>query len=1068
MTVLAVDIGASHVDLAWHDGQAVTLSKHPRAGQGLAASVLAAIAATGRSPSGLGSLRLATTLPLNALLGEGRARVALITSAGFGDILALGRQNRADLHDPVARHPLAAALGAPLVAAGDVHLLNARGDSHGGIVAPVDAAELAALISRLRADPPDALAVSLLFGHLAPALETRLAEALRAALPGRVVACGHRVDPHPREFERALATAIEAALAPLLHDALGDLTAGLAAQGAFPRLLLADGAGALRPAGALAGRLSDMLEGGAAAAAALAARWLSITADAGGPALMLDVGAASLDMVRLDAGRPALARYRQLAGLQLRRVGVDCDSLALGGDIRPLGAAGLRLREALSRDDAMARKTAEAALDRAARAVVAFCTGRNLDPACVTLVPMGGLGAPVAAGVADRLGMRAPLAVPGAGCGGALGLLALRETQCQTIPLDRCSNRIDAQALAAARPDAPADRLVLEAAAEPSMHPLDIDLQGWPETGGALAEAFNAAYADRYGLARGGPVHAFALQIWHQGPALPDLPLSAPMALAAPAVLPFPAAEAHAAPALQPRLDGIAQAMQQVLFRTAVSPVVREGGDAASALFAPDGTLLALSDAIPLLLGALPGAVAAILRDFPPDTMQPGDAFVMNDPFDGGTHLPDLVVLCPLFAGAALVGHAVSILHHQDVGGMRAGSVPPDAVEIFQEGVRLPPMRLMRAGSPVAVTERLIRANSRAAGVVWGDLSAQLAAAGHAGAMLGRLVAERGTEAFAADCASALDAGEAAARAGLRGLAPGVHRAVDGLDPSATLGAVDVHLALTVDPGAGRLLADFAGTSPQVAAPINCVKSGPLSALVHGLFSLLPPEVPRNGGTLRVLRMDLPPGAVINAVPPAAVNARMGLVRVTTGAVLAALARAAPGRRPAANSGMSFVIAFSGRGADGAAFHVTEIVAGGAGGGPEADGADGISTDVGNAMNMPAESLEAMAPLRLLATEVRRGSGGAGRFRGGHGIRRVYLAMTDGIAVSLRGDRFQKVPAGAFGGGAPLPAAAHVERAGGAVEVLPARAAFTLMHGDRLVVESAGGAGYGTLSAPCA
>ena len=374
MSVLAVDIGASHVDLAWHDGRSVALVKHPRGGQGLAASVLAAVDACGRDPAGLAALRLATTLPLNALLGGKRARVALVTSQGFADVLALGRQNRADLHDPVARHPLAV-LGAPLVAPGDVHCLTARADARGSVVAPVDPAALSALVAGLRADPPDAVAVSLVFGHLAPGLEHAVAEALRAALPGVPVACGHQVDPQPREFERTLATVIEAALAPLLQGTLARVMAGLAERGAHPRLLLADGAGALRPAEAMEGRLSALLEGGPAAAAALAARHLPQ-----GAGLVLDMGAASMDLVLVQAGRPVLARYRTLAGLPLRRVGVDGESIALGG--ASVLAGGMRLDAVFAAVEAGEAGAAvrAAALDRAARAVAAFCTARASLP----------------------------------------------------------------------------------------------------------------------------------------------------------------------------------------------------------------------------------------------------------------------------------------------------------------------------------------------------------------------------------------------------------------------------------------------------------------------------------------------------------------------------------------------------------------------------------------------------------------------------------------------------------------------------------------------------------------
>ena len=509
----------------------------------------------------------------------------------------------------------------------------------------------------------------------------------------------------------------------------------------------------------------------------------------------------------------------------------------------------------------------------------------------------------------------------------------------------------------------------------------------------------------------------------------------------------------------QMRLDGIAQTMQDTLFRCAVSPVVREGNDAASALVAPDGEIMALSDAIPLLLGALQGSVGAILDTFPADQMRPGDLFVMNDPYSGGTHLPDLTVAMPVFLdGERLLGLAATIMHHQDIGGMRAGSVPPDAVEIFQEGLRLPPMRLGTNGEIDVAMRRLFAANSRVPATVLGDLGAQIAAGNRAASDLARLAAGMGPGEFQRRADACRDMAERQLRDVIASFAPNTYRGEDGLDPHPDLPPIGIHVALQVtDSG---LHFDFAGTTPQVRAPINCVRSGPLAAVFYALLSLGGPNLLRNGGVMRPVTIELPPASIINAAPPAAVNARMGVVRVTTSAVLQALSKAAPDRMPAANSGMSFVIAFSGRTPKGEQYLLTEIVAGGAGGGPDRDGAPGISTDVGNAMNMPAEGLEAMIPVRLLSYEVRHGSGGAGRHRGGDGVRRVYQAQADSIAVSVRGDRFLRVPPGLDGGGAPQPASATIERADGQIEKLPSRASVTLNEGDRLILESSGGAGY--------
>lgn len=510
----------------------------------------------------------------------------------------------------------------------------------------------------------------------------------------------------------------------------------------------------------------------------------------------------------------------------------------------------------------------------------------------------------------------------------------------------------------------------------------------------------------------------------------------------------------------QMRLDGIAAEMHATLFRTAVSPVVREGADAASALFCPEGRLLALSPAIPLLLGALPEVGRAILAACPPDEMREGDLFWMNDPYAGGTHLPDIAVLRPVFLHGRLIGHAASLLHHQDVGGMRAGSVPPDATEIFQEGLRLPPGRLGAGDRIAPAAEGLIAANSRVPEVVLGDLGAQIGAARRAGVALARLAAESGAEGFAQRVEAALDAGERSARAAIAEIPEGRFVATDRLDPTDGLPDAVVNVALFRE--GETLCADFTGSARQVPAPINCVRSGPLSAMLYVLLMLVGPGACRNGGMLRTLRLTLPEASVVNAAPPAPLNARTGMVRCITSALLQAMAEAMPDRMPAANSGMSYVLAFSGTGADGARFVSTEIVAGGAGGGPEAPGAPGISTDVGNAMNMPAEALEAALPMRLLRAEVRRGSGGAGRHPGGDGILREYLALADGIAVSLRGERFVTVPRGAAGGGSPAPARATVLRADGREERLAARSSLTLDTGDRLVVESCGGAGWGT------
>ena len=514
---------------------------------------------------------------------------------------------------------------------------------------------------------------------------------------------------------------------------------------------------------------------------------------------------------------------------------------------------------------------------------------------------------------------------------------------------------------------------------------------------------------------------------------------------------------------LQMRLDGLAETMQRMLLDTAVSVVAREGADCASALFTRSGELLAMSDAIPLLLGALPGQMTALLARYSPEAMQDGEIYIANDPYSGGTHLPDIAVILPVFAGPHLISFAASILHHQDIGGMRPGSVPPDATEIFQEGLRLPPMRAGQAHRLSDEIRSVIAASSRVPETVLADLEAQIAAASGAAHGIRRILEDLGRDRFLSSTEALLGLAETETRQTLDAMPRNNGRATDGLDPDPVLGDTDVAVTLTIEDG--QLTADFTGSARQVTAPINCVASGPLSAVLYGMMTCLGPDALRNGGILRCLKLVLPEASVVNASPPAPVNARTNMVRVITSTVLAALAEIDPDGRPAANCGMAYVLAFSGQTPGGARFLATEIVAGGAGGGPDRPGVHAVSGDVGNACNTPVEVIEAELPLRVLSSERMIGSGGAGLFPGGDGVRRVYEALTDGVSVSIRGERFQRVPSGSRGGGAPNPAAASVKRRTGTTETLGPRSVVVLGTGDRLIIESCGGAGYGVADA---
>lgn len=1092
MNVLGLDIGASTVDLAfWRDGQ-VQAAKLTRRGptpvRDIADAVAHAAAAWASGVHEFDEIRIGATGAINMLLARRVARVGLIATRGFADTLALARQNRAELYNPVARSP------APtfLVMEDGIHEVAGRFDSDGTEIEPLSPDDVRKAGRELAAQGAEAIAVCLLFSHCNPGHERRCAEILADVAPGIPLVLSHTVDAQAREYERTVSTCLEAALLPSQQTALTNIAQELRGAGFAGRLSFADSRGHLLSPARARETVSAQVTGGPAASA-WAAACIAKAANAS-QALAIDIGSTTTDIVLVGTDAPALTTHGVVAGVPVRMGMVDLESIAMGGgskvrampsgmtfvqdgdadapsltdalvvlnelpvDLAPQAADRLLAFNA----DSQAARIRDAALDTIAASIVRYAVSRNVDPASVPLIVGGGLGTVLGPAIAERLGTRAVLAGPHPSMSGAVGLVSARHAHeafaSLNAPLGDLSDdvlRDTLEQLRAENPEAADGGLFLTVAPNAFMHPVRLPLPGEEPSAASVRKAFADYHVARFGSASREPGFAFSLSRLRLEPALPVT------ASATPILVQAGGTETVRAETLQMRLNAIAQSMQEMLFRTAVSPVVREGNDAAAGLLTPNGELIALSDAIPLLLGALDGSVRALIERFPVETMRDGDLYLMNDPFLGGTHLPDLTVMRPVFAEGRLIAFAASILHHQDIGGMRAGSVPPDAVDIFQEGLRLPPTRMGGNDTISRETIELIHANSRAPDTVLGDLSSQVAAAAQAAASLRKLALETGVDAFMSGMATCLDRGEELAARTIAAMAPGPHVATERLDP--TPGLPDVKIEMTLTCADGRFVADFAGTSPQVAAPINCVRSGPFAAAFYSLLSAMGDTMFRNGGVVRAIDLVLPEGCAINASPPAAVNARMGIVRATTSSLLQGLARAMPQRMPAANSGMSYVLAFSGVRPDGKRFIVTEIIAGGAGGGPDRDGASGISTDVGNAMNMPAEALESQIPVRLVSAQVRSDSGGTGRFRGGDGIRRTYLALQDGINVSLRGERFTQVPQGVAGGGSPQPAAARVVRVGGSVEVLRARSTPVLDTGDLLIVESCGGAGYGVV-----
>jgi N-methylhydantoinase B len=505
-------------------------------------------------------------------------------------------------------------------------------------------------------------------------------------------------------------------------------------------------------------------------------------------------------------------------------------------------------------------------------------------------------------------------------------------------------------------------------------------------------------------------------------------------------------------------LQGIVDRMQSRMMRAAYSSIAREGGDCAAAVFLPDGRLLAQARSLPLLLGSLIPAIAGLLQRCPVQAMAEGDAWLMNDPWSGGTHLPDLIVVRPVLSEGAVIALAAAILHHQDVGGIAAGSIPPNATEIYQEGLRIPPVRWRAKGEPDAGIEALLTANSRTPGNLLGDLNAQWSAVSLGASEMAALRARTGAP-FVAVCDALLAQSERLTREALRAVPDGEWRWQDQLDGDG-ISDTPVRIAVSLRKRGDALTIDFTGSSPQTRGPVNASPSSMMSAILFFMRSLAP-QAPNNAGCLAPATWILPEGSVVNPNLPAAVNARTATLKLACNAMLGAWSSGASRDPLAANAGVATVLSLSGTRADGQRWLLTEIIASGAGASAHGDGTSGISTDVGNARNTPLEVIESEAPLRVHGYAIRAASGGAGRFTGGHGVRRVYELLEGQGSVSYRGERHVSRARGSSGGGDGAPSAARIERSDGRVDVLPARARVDWSAGDRLVIETAGGGAWG-------
>jgi N-methylhydantoinase B/oxoprolinase/acetone carboxylase alpha subunit len=509
------------------------------------------------------------------------------------------------------------------------------------------------------------------------------------------------------------------------------------------------------------------------------------------------------------------------------------------------------------------------------------------------------------------------------------------------------------------------------------------------------------------------------------------------------------------------KLEGIANEMQSTLLRSSFSPIVKEGLDASAGLFTADGQTLAQACAIPIHLATLIPVLQRIIHDFPPDRMHPEDTFLLNDPYCGGTHLPDIAIVQPIIVNGQLMAFSAAMTHHQDMGGMSAGSVPTNATEIYQEGLRLPPLKLRDAGVENTTLVSIIRQNVRIPDTVMGDINAQLAACKIGARRVTELAEKFGHNALMAIFDELLTRSETMTRQALARIPEGTYRYVDYLDNDGIDLDQPIRIEVAVTLGSGRIHIDFTGTSDQVRGPLNCVPSGSLAAACFAIRALTDPAIPTNAGCFRPISLHLPEGSLVNPREPAPVNARTSTIKRVAGAIIAALANVLPDRVPAPSAGEMLMLAFGGQHLAGGNFVTGDLVASGSGASATSDGVAVIETDATNCMNLPAEAMEMATPIRLNRVALRPGSGGSGQFRGGSGTIREYEILVDNVTFTHRGERHYSAARGVFGGGDGARAESVIIRADGTEQIIPSKIVTRLMRGDRVIVKTAGGAGYG-------
>lgn len=513
---------------------------------------------------------------------------------------------------------------------------------------------------------------------------------------------------------------------------------------------------------------------------------------------------------------------------------------------------------------------------------------------------------------------------------------------------------------------------------------------------------------------------------------------------------------------LRNALAGICDEMYVALMKSAYSTNIKERHDHSSVIFDARGRIVVQGDSLPLHLASMLGLAEIVLDRYGADGLRPGDMFASNDPFVGrGSHLPDVAILAPVFHRGRLVLFVSNIAHHADIGGMAPGSMAGGMTEIYQEGLRIPPVRLVRGGEVVDDMMQLILLNVRVPHERRGDYMAQIAANRLGLRRLEELFARWPVAKVEEGAGLIIDAVAKRMRSGIAGLPDGEYHFRDLLDDDG-MGTTDIPVEVRIKIKGEEIAFDFAGSGPQVKGNMNNSFAGLQASVLFALKVLVDPDGPTNHGMIEPVTISAPAASVVNAAFPAATAARAQTCQRIIDAVFGALAEAVPERILAASNGANGCATFSGTGADGRYYVYLETIGGGAGGRSYADGSDGIQVNVTNTSNLPIEALENEYPLLVERYELIEDSGGPGTYRGGLGLRRVYRGLDHTLTFSGQGERSVHPPWGLFGGGPGGTGRIRILYDDGRIDELAVKPSSLEVPPSAVVaVETPGAGGYG-------